>query len=206
MKELYQRRRQYSQYWFNKASDLRAAAAAVWISMDKDVAKIVVERAQLGGGFSMPVAVAPVYEMLCGMALELIFKAITVERMGTVNEKTHNLLEHVKTIGIAYSAEEKKLLKILSHSATWEGRYPAPKQQAAMEEFQKLVHANLFDRVPISANSDFTVLRPNGALDWNGFSKLWGKASSCYFQTRDADPVGPVNNSASESLKNTLHD
>jgi hypothetical protein len=201
MESLYERRRKHSLYWFNKSSDLRGAAAAVWLSMDGELAETVVDRANLGGGFNMGVAVAPVYGMLCGMSLELVFKAIAVQLGQTVNESTHDLLEHIKATGLAYTKEQKALLKIFSHAATWEGRYPAPKREAAMDEFKKLVNANLFDRAPISEGSKLSVMRPNGALGWDGFSELWGKACARYFETREAEQSGagkPATRSESE--------
>lgn len=187
MESIYERRRKHSLYWFNKSSDLRAAAAAVWFSMDSELAGIVVSRANLGDGFNMGVAVPPVYEMLCGMSLELVFKAIAVESGQPVNETTHDLLEHVKVTGLAYTKNQNALLKIYSHAVTWEGRYPAPKREAAMVEHTNLVHANLFDRTPLSKGSKLSVMRPNGALGWEGFSELWGKACARYFETREAN-------------------
>jgi hypothetical protein len=188
MNNLYKRQREHSLNWFNKASDLRAAAAAVYTSMDDDVAKIVKQRADLGDGFSMPVAVRAVFEMLCGMSLELIFKAITVERGFSVNERVHDLLDHLKTTGLSYNEKERELLKLFSHAVTWEGRYPAPKREDAMEEYQELVQTNLFQRVPTSPGSDLTALRWNDAMNWQSYSALWSKAHERYFGLKDAEP------------------
>lgn len=186
-----QQRKQLSIYWFNKSSDLRGAAAAVWVSMDADVGKLVVERAQLGEGFSVNAAVYPVYAMLCGMALELIFKAITVQRGGKINQSTHDLSEHLNPTGIKYAPKQVQLLRILSHSITWNGRYPVPKKEGAMDDFQKLVRTNLCERVAITSSGKFTALRANGALDWESFSEIWGKACSLYFQLNRDEPDDP---------------
>ncbi len=115
--------------WFNKSSDLRAAAAAVWTSMDNDLGELIVKDCRLGGGFNMGVAVSPVFHMLCGMAMELIFKALTVEHGCKVNDSSHDLLSHLAGTGLSYSDNERELLKILSHDITWAGRYPTPKKK-----------------------------------------------------------------------------
>ncbi|MCF7732831.1 MAG: hypothetical protein K9N23_14170 [Akkermansiaceae bacterium] len=203
MNNNYQKRKETSAYWFNKSSDLRGAAAAVWVSLDDDVGIIVTERTKLGNAFSMSAAARPVYQMLCGMALELIFKAITVEMGEKVNESTHNLLEHVKPTKIAYCAQETELLRIFSHFITWAGRYPTPKQEKTMDDFNKLVKSNLFESVPFGSHGARTVLQPNGIMNWSSFSHLWGMACSKYFQVRNLEQIvikqSPENSSSDEA-------
>lgn len=186
MNQLFERRRKHSLYWYNKSTDLRGAAASVWVGISSDIAPIVVERTGLGPGFSMAVATGPVYGMLCGMSLELAFKAITVERGELLNEKTHDLLEHLKTTRITYTKKERALLKIFSHAATWDGRYPVPKKENAWDDFQDLCHKNLYDPVRSTEKPEFIFKRSNGALGWEGFSNLWEKASHHYFKAREA--------------------
>jgi hypothetical protein len=170
-------RKNTSQYWFNKASDLHASAAALWISQKEDFADQVVHEGKLGIGFRMDVAVRPVYLMIFGMAIELIFKAIIVQKGLTVNDSNHDLLVHLSETGLTYSSAERELLKILSHSITWSGRYPVPKKECKMEEYDKLVRTNLYDHDSVG---NITVLRPNKALEWRKIEKLWTKAVKEY--------------------------
>lgn len=169
--------------WFNKSSDLRAAAAAVWTSMDCDLGELIVKDCRLGGGFNMGVAVSPVFHMLCGMAMELIFKALTVEHGCKVNESSHDLLSHLAGTGLSYSDNERELLKILSHDITWAGRYPTPKKKEHLEAYQNLVRENLFGHEPLGSGS-LCLSSPNGALDWDAFNKMWSKAMSEYFRIK----------------------
>lgn len=64
-------------YWFNHASDLRAAAGAVWFAMGEQNEQVR-ESLGLDVGFSMNVASRPVYHLLCGLALEVLLKALLV--------------------------------------------------------------------------------------------------------------------------------
>ncbi len=180
----YERRKQESMYWFNKSSDLRASAAALWMSTESDLSRRIVEECHLGGGFIMGAAVVPVFHMLCGMAMELIFKALVVEKLLTVNESHHDLLQHASMAGITYSERERQLLKILTHSITWAGRYPTPtpKRKDYLEDYSNLISENLYDRVPLGAG---TVLRPNEALNWDSFNLMWSKAMSAYFKEKE---------------------
>ena len=168
-------------YWFNKSSDLRASAAAVWMSTEPDLSKRIVEECRLGRGFKIGAAVIPVFHMLCGMAMELIFKALVVEQEKEVNEAHHDLLNHASMAGLTYSGRDRELLKILTHSIVWAGRYPTPtsKRKNHMEELSKLFRDNLFDRVPLSS---MTILHPNEALDWNSFNSMWSMAMTAYLQ------------------------
>ena len=175
----YESRKVTSMYWFNKSSDLHAGAAALWMSMEDDIASKIVNDCELGDGFKMDVAVGPVFYMLCGMAMELIFKAITVEAGGQINEKHHQLLQHLALTELTYSSTERKLLQMLSHDIIWAGRYPTAKSEDQMVECRELAFKNLFERVPGA-----TFLRPNDALDWKAFHGLWSKATQEYFRIK----------------------
>lgn len=71
--------RMHPNHWFNRASDLRASAHVLWLSMES---KEIQQKMGYGGGFSLGVACYPVYQMLCGLALELILKAVIVQKGG----------------------------------------------------------------------------------------------------------------------------
>jgi len=179
--DIYDRQKKTSMCWFNKSSDLRASAAAIWVSTDPELSDRIVKDCSLGGGFVMGAAVIPVFRMLCGMSMELIFKAIVVKREDKVNESDHNLLNHASMAGIIYSEHERQLLKILTHSIVWAGRYPTPtpKKRGHMQEYSELVSAKLFDQVPLGTMS---ISIPNHSLDWESFNEMWSKAMSHYFR------------------------
>ena len=134
----------------------------------------------------MGAAVVPVFRMLCGMSIELIFKALIIERKQAVNESHHDLLHHASMAGLTYSERERELLKILTHSIAWAGRYPTPtpKKKDHIEVYSKLIDENLFDRVPLGSIS---ILQPNKALNWNSFNSMWSTAMGAYFREEDAE-------------------
>ena len=153
------------------------------MSTEAELSNRIVAECHLGGGFVMGAAVVPVFRMLCGMSMELIFKALIVERQQTVNESHHTLLEHASMAGLSYSPRERRLLEILTHSITWAGRYPTPKKKDHLEQYSQLIDDNLYDRVPLGSMS---ILQPNEALDWNSFNSMWSKVMSAYFKEKEA--------------------
>lgn len=173
-------RRKEALWWYNYSSNLRASAAALRFSCNPEYAPTFSEEYGLGHGFLMGIAVQPAYMMLCGMSLELLFKAIIVKKGLIVNDSSHDLLVQASSAGIEYSSKEKKLLRILTHSIVWQGRYPTPKKEAPWDEFSKLVWENLYTNVAPNGS----IKRQNGALDWKGYGVLWSKAAQTYWVTR----------------------
>src|SRR5690348_14494078 len=101
--ETFERRKKLPVYWYNKASDLHGSAGALWASMHAPDAGATAERLGLGQGFSFLVACFPVYHMLCGMALELLLKAIVVARGKEPNQNSHNLVALWREAGVPLS-------------------------------------------------------------------------------------------------------
>ena len=85
-------RQSHPNHWFNKAADLHAAAGATWLAMQDN--RKLQAAADLGmhSSFDMGIACRPVYHMLCGLALEVIFKALMSSRRMKIDE-THDLNE-----------------------------------------------------------------------------------------------------------------
>ncbi len=175
----YSRREQVSTYWYNKSSDLRAAAGAVWASMYDVRSEKIVEELGLGKGFDMKIATFPVYMMLCGLALELIYKAINVAKGNKPDTNSHNLNTLALTSGLSIDKEQRGLLDILSESIIWAGRYPVPKKRENLKHLSKLQTKHLFDKVPFGK---LHILKPNTALKWESFDRLWRDASEVYWQ------------------------
>ena len=80
-----------SQYWINKAIALRASAAAVWYCIN---ANLHVDLSSALGSVN-PIDITgdawQVYRMLCGMSLELAYKASLIA-MGQKIKTTHDLV------------------------------------------------------------------------------------------------------------------
>lgn len=176
-----ERKHNLSIYWFNKASNLRAAAGAVWVAIQDEKPD---PRLGLPDGFSMSAACPLVYQMLCGQALELCLKAIIVAK----NKKpgrTHQLEKLSQQASVSYDERCTGLLRVLSDTIIWRGRYPIPTgidDQQVRDRYRDASAAidnALFDRKTLGENA---ILCPNRALDWIGFSQLWEVAVRAYWQ------------------------
>jgi hypothetical protein len=118
LQDIYERRKRISTYWHNKAVDLHAAAGVLWKAIDSSQ--------QQGTGISHAVACWSVYQMICGMALELLFKAIIVEK-GREPKPIHRLDTLAQDAAVPFDSNEVALLQVLSEAIIWDGRYPVPK-------------------------------------------------------------------------------
>jgi hypothetical protein len=66
--------------WFSRASDLHSAAGALWYCMQNNTSQNIAKSLGLGENIDMTEATWRVYRMLCGMTLELAYKAIAVSK------------------------------------------------------------------------------------------------------------------------------
>ncbi len=172
----FQRQGQIPLAWLNKSTDLRASAAALWASIDTETSKSVVARFDLGlgfgRGFRMSVAVPGVFHMLCGLSLELLYKAIIVST-GDSAPKGHNLSQLAQRAGIVVSKEDRGLLEILTEYIVWAGRYPVPQDVGFWNKLLELRNKYLYRRVPFGK---LQLQSGNDALSWDGFDRLWRTA------------------------------
>jgi HEPN domain len=176
---LFERHKALSIYWYNKASDLHGSAALIWAGMDDSEGSGIAEKLGLGRGFSFRAACWPVYEMLCGLALELLLKAVIVQK-GREPKATHRLVELWKDAGLHPDETQKGLLEILTQSIYWFGRYPIPKNEADFDRLAKLHDRFLMDEVMLGGTGGIKVLRRNENLTWESFNRLWSAADSGY--------------------------
>lgn len=175
--DLFERRKTLAVYWHNKASDLRGSAGAVWAVMHAPDAASTAETLGFPPGFSFGAACRPVYLMLCGMALELLLKAVLVAR-GVEPASTHDLVRLCGDARLALTNKQAALLTILSEAIVWEGRYPVPKQEHRFQQFSDITWEHLFDPVP--STSQLKIRRPNDNLSWSSFNALWALVFAAY--------------------------
>lgn len=170
----YERRRTLGIYWYNKASDLRGAAGLIWSGMEAKESSATAEVLGLGSGFSFRVACWPVYQMLCGMALELLLKAAIVQS-GRAPKATHRLTTLWSEAGLHADDDQRGLLAILTESIVWVGRYPVPKDEADFARLQELQDRYLMDAVTVGSGA-IPLRRRNDKLTWDSFNRLWSTA------------------------------
>lgn len=144
--DMFERRGSISAYWHSKASDLHASAGVLWAAMEDLKQGSAAEKMGLGQGFAYSIACWLVYQMLCGMSLELLLKAIVIAR-NEAPKATHDLVALSREADMAYSEVELATLKILSESIIWEGRYLVPKKDSHFKELTELTWNHMYDPV-----------------------------------------------------------
>jgi hypothetical protein len=173
----YERRRNAPLWWYNKSSDLHASAGALWLTMGDEVDRVAAQKLGIGSGFSMGIACWPVYQMLCGLSLELIFKAIVVAE-GKEPSHVHLLTDLASEAGLSYTAQELQVLKLLTESIIWDGRYPVPKNKIHLEKHYQHASEVLYDSIQLDT---ITVQRPNDSLSWENHTSMWKKGADKFF-------------------------
>lgn len=181
--DIYERRNEHPNYWFNKSSDLRASAGALWYSMEKGNDHSIAEALSFGRGFSMEIACWPVYQMLFGMSFELMLKAIILASCSKP-PTTHNLItlagqDHAN---VNLDENEQNVFRLLTEAIIWDGRYPTPKKKEILEAHYKNSSATMFDEVPIG-ELNFKV--SNGMLYWPNLDHVWRKLSLIFSEQCD---------------------
>jgi hypothetical protein len=177
--ERYKRRETTWVYWDNKSCDLRASAGVIWHAMQTNKKeKKVVKELGLGSGFDLSIACFESYYMLCGLSLELRFKAILVAKR-SVMKLTHDLCILAKQAGVEYDQNEMAALNVLSKSVIWSAKYPVPKGGVAtLTKHDSLHDEYFFKKIKIGS---LELKASNGnSLDWETFNNLWGKAGGAF--------------------------
>lgn len=173
--------RGHPNHWFNRASDLRASAGALWLAMHNDADDGGVECLRLGPSFSMSVACNPVYHMLCGLALELVMKA-RLAQMGKSQSQmeTHSFTRLLELLDVHPYPAERKLLSFYENCLVWAGRYPLPRNPSETKLKQFWDAADDVLTEPVPGIRGIQVRRGNGATSWQNFHTLWQKYAALF--------------------------
>ncbi|MEG0631520.1 MAG: HEPN domain-containing protein [Pseudomonas sp.] len=173
--------RSHPHHWYNRAADLRASAGAIWYSMSAPNREAVSEELGFGSGHDMGIACWNVYHMLCGLALEVIIKAVLVQR-GVKGYETHELKKLSELLGVTPAPDEARLLAFYVDAVFWIGRYPTPKNATEEKLMTSYERANsvLFSRSKVSPDLTLEWVKPSGATDWPQFSELWLKYANLF--------------------------
>ncbi|MDU8614184.1 HEPN domain-containing protein [Pseudomonas syringae pv. actinidiae] len=166
--------RSHPNHWFNRAADLRASAGAIWYSMSAQNKETVSKELGLGSGHDMEIACWHVYHMLCGLALEVIIKAVLVQR-GIKGYETHHFERLCKLVGVTPTPDEAQLLAFYEDAIFWIGRYPIPKQATddKLTTSYKRAESVLFSKSKVIPGTSLEWTEPSGATDWPQFHTLW---------------------------------
>ncbi|RMT93195.1 hypothetical protein ALP39_00948 [Pseudomonas marginalis pv. marginalis] len=170
----FERRMQEPAYWFNKSADMRASAGAIHYSISHSDA--VTEWLDYPKGYSMSVASHDVFVMLCGLSMELIYKAILVSK-AIKFDKVHKLNPLRKLAEVDVSELQEGILDLYTHAIYWVGKYPVPLKNEFNTDFMSLVNEHLFENVP---GMSINLKRGNGLMSWDTFDTLWRSAEQVY--------------------------
>jgi hypothetical protein len=177
--ERYEREESLSIYWFNRANDLRGAAGAVWFAMQNEGDQIH-DLLGLEGGYCFSVACPSVFRMLCGLALELLYKALILE-VSKKNPPTHHKLKKLSSLAqLTLDADDLELIDLLTDHVVWAGKYPVPKGgETEWDQHVARMNTALTEPVP---NMSIRLIRRNERLDWRDYTRIWNIGSSRYWE------------------------
>ncbi|MDQ1554791.1 MAG: hypothetical protein QOK46_1869 [Microbacteriaceae bacterium] len=133
---------QDSYSWFAQAVQLRRAAEL----LEPDMLKSYAWSKELDGAgvpprFPIQPPVYGAYTLLSGLSLELLAKAVLIERNPTLvdqgrltkwRDNGHGLVGLLEQVGILLDAEDIYLAERLGESVVWAGRYPIPWNASGM--------------------------------------------------------------------------
>ena len=121
--------------------------------------------------------------MLCGMSLELLYKAVIVAQKEPV-PATHDLVRLSEKAGDYVTRKQAGILELLTACIVWEGRYPVPKEHPVIYEFVCLHYDNLFyiERTD-DCSAILKPIEPN-PVDWHSYSELWNNVHSLFMFIR----------------------
>lgn len=144
-------------YWYQKACELKAASE-------------VLESSTNPGSVS---------ELLRGLSLELLLKAIILARSG-VTPAVHDLNHLARTAGLEVDPTEVDFLDLLSASTVWVGRYPVPKQFEDMERRSMALDRTRYE--PLKPGAKLRGRKPVPGTVRKHFEQWWGMAEALFQQ------------------------
>lgn len=204
MNVYYERAKNFSIYWINRANDFHASALVTWEAMHHSSSEFIINK--LGKEFNLEIALPPVFSYLCATSLELLLKACLIElrfkqelintlestNKKTINEDevnfeleqdffTHDLCKLSKDINLALTSKEKTLLKILTNVLYWHGKYPIPKNKKVYSEFslildECMVRSERLEKTGSKLRGKF--FDPEIRLNLDNYEKIWVKAEA----------------------------
>ncbi|MGT2458698.1 hypothetical protein ACU4GI_38465 [Cupriavidus basilensis] len=177
----YERRKRIPQYWFNKAADLHGSAGALWYCSHGEREKEAAKALGFPPGYSIGIAANATFPMLCGLSLELIYKAICGAK-GLDIPRGHDLKSLANKAGVPLKTDEEGLLQLLTEHIYWFGKYPVPleKDQDKLESFVDLYHSLFFEEVDADSPRTIRIFQRNDVPLWDSYSDLWRQASSVF--------------------------
>lgn len=170
----FKHRKENSSFWYQKSVSLYASASLIWEGMGSTREREFIKRLDLKSEFSVELGCLDNYLMMFGLSYEVMLKAICIEK-SIAFENSHKIHELVKDAKIILSEDESHLLKLLSESVIWEGRYPIPKNHKFMMEHWAAKRSALWKEDEIFGGTSRT-----NVFEYDRLKSLWLKLSHIY--------------------------
>ncbi len=163
--------------WFARAAGLRAGAACIWLSIRGSAEET---RELLGEpvGFSMALAARPSYHLLCGLAIEVLLKAILVSR-GKKPANTHDSVLLANEAGLATSQTDVELLKFYASTVVWAAKYPTSRKgETEMISYWENAGDVLTTSEPVPSSQWIRKIGSSGRTDWPSFAAMYSRIAA----------------------------
>jgi hypothetical protein len=165
-----------SSYWLEKSIELRISAGDIWfVSQNNNLQQNIDSILGFPEGDRFSVPFNKVFVFLCGLSLELIFKAIFIS-IGEEVKESHDLNELSEKLNLGFSLEDKELLGIYTQTIYWFGKYPIPtkKKIPQIDRLFANINSNLFNGNRYGFTSDGKKIEiRNEKMDWETYNRIW---------------------------------
>ena len=163
----FQEKNKISQYWINKAFDLKWSAWVIWLGIENNTELLEL---WFSRWFDSRIACFNSFIMLFGLSLELLLKGIIVQNwwISPNSHKLKNLSEKAK---IDYNKSDIELLNLLSEWIMWYGKYPTPIKEDEYDNFLKTSKEYFWEE-------KWYFFIKKRQIGWNECEHLWKKAYS----------------------------
>jgi len=141
----------------------------VWFAMKTDGEQIR-SMLEMEDQYDFAIATPFVFFLLCGLSLELLYKALVIE-LGIEPPALHNLRKLAQLGSLTLDDADLELMDLLSIHVVWAGKYPVPRRgEVEYDEAVRLTNKALMDRVP---GMSIPIMRRNERLKWPDYPRIW---------------------------------
>lgn len=189
-KSIHERRGEASLTWWNKAMDLRGAAASIsYVLQNKAI--FPKEEYDLPSWYDFDAATPLVFAMNAGLSLELLLKAIWIEGFEDNFREmryNHNLVDWAKKTKLweRLNQDQQVILELLTPCIKWLAKYPAVRTDdeyfATHDLFRKQYKPS-----PKASKSTLAiqVFDKNRSINWKNYNSIWQIADKYYQELRE---------------------
>lgn len=163
----FQEKNEISQYWINRAFDLKWSAWVIWLGIKNN---IELTELWFQKWFDTRISCFNSFVMLFWLSLELLLKGIIV-RNWWIPPSSHKLKNLSEIAKIDYDKSDIELLNLLSEWIVWYGKYPTPTKEDEYNKFREISKEYFWEKKGI-----FFIKKRQ--LGWSECEYLWKKAFS----------------------------